>query len=102
MTIRNRATGGQGVYTYTPYTPSAQVLAQAAEHPTMIVTATWSRRHGHWVLVGTCPLCGHGHSHGGGTGTTPSLGHRVGHCRQPGAAAGYLLALPERVSTRAH
>jgi hypothetical protein len=53
---------------------------------TFRVTATRSVADGHWILIGSCPLCHQQHTHGGGTGQVPLLGHRVAHCltRKPG------------------
>ncbi|MFD7443910.1 hypothetical protein [Streptomyces sp. NPDC059909] len=45
----------------------------------------------YWVLVvENCPLCGQGHTHGGGDQLRPSYGHRAAHCAD-GRLGGYWL-----------
>lgn len=57
-----------------------------------IVTAIARQVRGCWILELTCPHCGETHTHGGGADDTPSLGHRVAHCRT-GHGRGYFIEL---------
>jgi len=62
-------------------------------HETTPPIPTYAERHpdGVWDLFVTCPFCNDRHQHGGGSGTTPGLGHRRSHCIRDDRRATYLL-----------
>ena len=46
------------------------------------------------VVMISCPYCERIHKHGYGEGTYPA--HRVSHCHQEKAAAGYMVVIAEK------